>query len=339
MPRTARLDTPGTLHHVMGRGLDRQVIFRDDRDRDDFVRRLAGLAAARALTVYAWALLPNHFHLLVRTGTRSLARAMRSLLTGYAGAFNRRHKRRGHLFQNRYKSIVVEETSYLLELVRYLHLNPLRAQVVPDLRALARYPYAGHAALCGTRDVPWQDTATVLAQFGRSGPNAQRSYRAFVAAGVAQGQRPDLQGGGLVRSCGGWQAVAALRRGREHYAADERVLGASEFVEALLREAEQMEDTRLRLQPRAPDLSTLIGKVAAAAGLSPEALVGGGRSRAVARARDGLAYLWVEGLGRSGHTLARAVALHPVSVYRAAWRGRKHREAWDRVLRQERRKG
>ena len=88
----------------------------------------------------AWALLPNHAHLLVRTGQRPLARAMRSLLTGYAGAFNRRHQRAGHLFQNRYKSIVVEAEPYLLELVRYLHLNPLRARLVRDLPALDKYP-------------------------------------------------------------------------------------------------------------------------------------------------------------------------------------------------------
>jgi putative transposase len=106
MPRQARLDAPDTLHHVMVRGLERRVIFRDDTDREDFVARLATLAAAGALTVYAWALLPNHAHLLVRTGTRPLPRSMRSLLTGYAGAFNRRHTRVGHLFQNRYKSIM-----------------------------------------------------------------------------------------------------------------------------------------------------------------------------------------------------------------------------------------
>lgn len=123
---------------MMVRGLDRQAIFRGDPDRVDFVARLAVLAEERGFTVYAWALLPNHAHLLVRTGVRPLARAMRSLLTGYAGGFNRRNRRTGHLFQNRYKSIVVEEEAYLLELVRYLHLNPLRTTVVPDLRALDR---------------------------------------------------------------------------------------------------------------------------------------------------------------------------------------------------------
>jgi REP element-mobilizing transposase RayT len=209
----------------MVRGIERRPLVRDDTDRADFVARLAALVEARALTVYAWALLPNHAHLLVRTGMRPLARSMRSLLTGYAGTFNRRHKRRGHLFQNRYKSIVVEEDPYLLELVRYLHLNPLRAQVVKDFRTLARYPWTGHSALLGTVPRPWQETRTILTQFGPTPARARRAYRAFVAAGIPQGRRPEFQGGGLRRSLGGWQAVASLRRGREDAQTWTRVVG------------------------------------------------------------------------------------------------------------------
>ena len=210
MPRGPRLDGPGVLHHVMVRGIERQRIFRNDTDREDFVSRLAALVEAGAVAVYAWALLGNHAHLLLRTGNRPLARSMRSLLTGYAGAFNRRHKRAGHLFQNRYKSVVVEEEPYLLELVRYLHLNPLRAGLVPDLRALDSYPWTGHAALCGRVPRPWQVTSEVLARFARDRRRARAAYYAFVAAGVAQGRRTDLQGGGLIRSVGGWQAVQEL---------------------------------------------------------------------------------------------------------------------------------
>ena len=192
MPRQPRLDAPDALHHVMVRGLERPVIFRDDRDRADFVARLAALAEGGAWTVYAWAVLPNHAHLLVRTGTRPLARSMRSLLTGYAGAFNRRHQRVGHLFQNRYKSVVVEEDPYLVELVRYLHLNPLRAQVVPDLRRLDRYPWTGHSALLGTVPRPWQATHAVLGHFGLR-RRAWHAYRAFVADGIPRGRRNAVQ--------------------------------------------------------------------------------------------------------------------------------------------------
>ena len=184
MPRQPRLDAPETLHHVMVRGLERGVLFRDDTDRADFVARVAALAERGALTVYAWALLPNHAHLLVRTGQRPLARSMRSLLTGYAGAFNRRHHRVGHLFQNRYKSIVVEEEPYLLELVRYLHLNPLRAKVVPDLRRLDRYPWTevlGH---------PGRPLAPIL------GIRPQNVYRA-----AAQGQAAAVAWKRLLATC------------------------------------------------------------------------------------------------------------------------------------------
>jgi REP element-mobilizing transposase RayT len=332
MPRGPRLDAPGVLHHVMARGLDRQTIFRDDRDRDDFVRRLARLVEARALTVYAWALLPNHFHLLVRTAARPLARSMRSLLTGYAGAFNRRHKRAGHLFQNRYKSIVIEEESYFLDLVRYLHLNPLRAGVVTTGPALDRYPWSGHAGIVGTWPYPWQETRAVLGHFTSNPRRARAAYRAFVAEGIRQGRRPELQGGGLVRSLGGWAAVQELRRGREAYAADERVLGGSEFVEALRAEVERAERQRAQLHARTPDLATLLRRVAAATQLPLTALTGAGRTRRLTWARDGLAYLWVEVLGRSGRRLAQALNLQPMSVYRAARRGCAHRGEWDRLV-------
>ncbi len=332
MPRGPRLDAPGTLHHVMARGLDRQVIFRDDRDRTDFVRRLEGLATGAALRVYAWALLPNHFHLLVRTAHRPLARAMRSLLTGYAGAFNRRHRRTGHLFQNRYKSTVVEEEPYFLELVRYLHLNPLRAGVVPTLRGLDRYPYSGHAALLGTHPRSWQDTGAVLLHFGTRRGRAQARYRAFVADGVVAGRRPELIGGGLVRSVGGWAAVRELHRGREGYASDERILGGTEFVETLLQEVVQEDTRRARARRRLPDLPTLVTKVARAGGVTPEALAGGGRRRDVGRARDGLAYLWVEVLGRSGRQLAQALGLRAESVYKGAKRGREKGACWRKVV-------
>ena len=130
MPRGPRLDAPGVLHNVMARGIERQRIFQDDVDREDVVQRLARLAETEARTVYAWALLPHHVHLLVRTGRQPLARSMRSRLTGDAGAVNRRSRRSGHVLQNRYKSGVCDAVVYFLALVRYLHLNPLRARIV-----------------------------------------------------------------------------------------------------------------------------------------------------------------------------------------------------------------
>ena len=144
MPRQARLDSPGTLHHVMIRGIEGKAIFRDNRDRKEFVLRLGNRSKETGTHILAWSLLRNHVHLLLFSGPAGLPLFMRRLLTGYAQGFNRRHRRRGHLFQNRYQSIVCEEDPYLLELVRYVHLNPLRASSVKSLGELDRYPWSGH---------------------------------------------------------------------------------------------------------------------------------------------------------------------------------------------------
>ncbi len=328
MPRQPRLDAPDVLHHVMVRGIERRPIFQDDADRAAFVARLVGLVQATGLSVLAWALLPNHAHLLVRTGRRPLPRVMRALLTGYAGAFNRRHHRAGHLFQNRYKSIVVEEEPYLLELVRYLHLNPLRAQVVATLRALDRYPWTGHSALLGTVPRPWQVTGEILGQFGRNRRRARAAYRAFVAGGIPQGCRPDLQGGGLVRSSGGWAAVRELRRGREAYAGDERILGRPAFVGTIQRTLVAADPT----PHRGLTLDALVARVGARLGVPAARLAGGGRAPAVSRARAAIAYLWMEVLGRPGRPLAPVLGVRPAAVYAAARRGRATGECWERLL-------
>ena len=277
MPRGSRFDAPGVLQHVMARGVERRKIFLDNHDRDDFLIRVAALTDTGALAVYAWALMPNHFHLLVRTGLRPLPRSMRSLLTGYVGSFNRRHRRSGHLLHNRYKSIVCEEEPYFVELVRYLHLNAIRVRIVRNLRELARYPYSGHTALVGKRKYSWQDTGAVLGHFGANLRGARKKYENFVADGVSQGRRAELQGGGLVRSSGGWRAVQELRRGREGYASDERILGGSTFVEEIRQEIESERAQDSTAGDRALSLDAVLEKVCQAEGVRPQEVAGGGR--------------------------------------------------------------
>ena len=149
MPRQPRLDTPGALHHVIGRGIAGIDIFSDVKDREDFLVRIKDLCDKKAFSIYAWALMSNHFHLLVRTGNMSLSDSMRKLLTGYVVNYNRRHKRYGYLFQNRYKSILCEDDPYLLELTRYIHLNPLRAGIIKSVNVLRRYKWCGHSVIMG----------------------------------------------------------------------------------------------------------------------------------------------------------------------------------------------
>jgi REP element-mobilizing transposase RayT len=147
MPRRARIDAPGALHHIMVRGMERRDIYLEDEDRLDFMKRLSGLLTETRTECFAWALMSNHFHLLLQTGDVPVATVMRRLLTGYAVRFNHRHKRHGALFQNRYKSILCQQETYLLELVRYIHLNPLHAGLVMDLKELDAFAFSGHAAL------------------------------------------------------------------------------------------------------------------------------------------------------------------------------------------------
>jgi len=211
MPRQARLDTPGTLHHVIIRGIEKGKIVDDQNDHQNFVDRVGDLSIQTKTDIYAWALMTNHAHILLRSGPKGISTFMRRLLTGYAIWYNRRHDRYGYLFQNRYKSIVCEEDTYFKELVRYIHLNPLRAGLVKKIKELDQYPWCGHSFIMGERFNDWQDINYLLGWFGTKEADARQEYRNYIEDGVDQGRRPELVGGGLLRSNGGWSAVKSIR--------------------------------------------------------------------------------------------------------------------------------
>lgn len=301
----------------MGRGIERTNIFRTDRDRDDFLERLADLSEDRNLIVYAWSLMPNHFHLLVRTGRQSISRSMKKLLTGYVVNFNLRHKRTGHLFQNRYKSIICEDDPYLLELTRYIHLNPLRAGMVKNLEELKSYRWCGHSAITEKVKRRWQDINSVLGYFGK-GRKAVQRYEEFVRAGISKGKRPELAGGGLIRSLGGWSQVLSLRRKGMKIASDERILGTGEFIERLLLEAEDKEKETLRLSRKVPKLTSLIERIVKEEGIEESELRSGIRKKRVVRARKIFCQLAVGKLGYPGAEVARFLGVTTSSVNRLA---------------------
>jgi putative transposase len=322
MPRNSRIDAPGALHHIIGRGINRQVIFSDKSDYKDFLDRLGDIFSESKTSCYAWALIPNHFHLLLRTGETSISTVMKRLLTGYAVSCNRRHGRSGHLFQNRYKSILCQEDPYLLELVRYIHLNPLRAKLVPDYRALGRYPYSGHSALMGQRKCDWQDTASILRYFGDEGPSARRRYSEFVRKGVEQGSRPELTGGGLLRSHGGWARVKALRESGAYQKGDERILGDGDFVADVLSQADEQFEQKYRMKAEGFDLERLTRRVAEIMRMSPEEIMEAGRDQRRTRARDLLCHWATDLLGISQTHLAQRFKLTQPAISQAVRRGR-----------------
>ena len=161
------MDVAGTLHHVMLRGIERRDIVDDDADRENFVSRMGSIALETGTSIYAWALMTNHAHILLRSSEIGLPAFMRRFVSGYAVSYNRRHRRYGHLFQNRYKSIICEEDSYFKELVRYIHLNPLRAGIVKEMAALDRYKWGGHSVIMNRCKNAWQDRDYVLQWFGK----------------------------------------------------------------------------------------------------------------------------------------------------------------------------
>jgi REP element-mobilizing transposase RayT len=315
MPRLARLDIPGLLQHVIVRGIEGRDVFNDDGDRQRFVDRFMTLLSETGVHCYAWALLSNHFHLLLMPTSTSLSSFMRRLLTGYAVSFNRHNKRAGHLFQNRYKSIVCEEESYLLELVRYIHLNPLRAGMVKSLDELDHYPWSGHAVLMGYRKFSGQETEAVLERFGKRLSTARLNYRQFVSDGINNGYRDELVGGGLKRSQG-------ERPINEYESFDARILGSGEFVDGLKREdmlRDKMKST--------VTLARLVAVVSEVMGLDPESVLKPSKSRVPAAARGMICHLAIFEFGYTGSEVGTYLHLGPSGVSLAAKRGEKFLKA------------
>ena len=186
MARPLRVEFPGAVYHVTARGNERRRTFRDDLDRRQFLATLEQAVQQHALRVHAFCLMPNHYHLLVETPCGNLSRGLGWLQTTYTIRFNRRHRRSGHLFQGRFKAHLVEADSYAMELLRYLHLNPVRPRdktaPVPreGRRTLREYPWSSHRAYLGKAAAPPWLCTDWLSFFGRKRQEAQKDYARFV---------------------------------------------------------------------------------------------------------------------------------------------------------------
>jgi len=208
-------------------------------------------------------------------------------MTSFAGYYNRRHERSGHLFQNRYKSYICEEDPYFLELVRYIHLNPLRSGLVQDFEKLDRYPWCGYGVLMGRYKNSWQEIDEVLKYFGTKVRRARMNYRSFMEEGIPQGRRPDLAGGGLIRSAGGRGRFFQMQKQEFKDLYDQRVLKSGNFVRKVLETLRSSEETN---SPRLT-WENLIKKVGNWSKLSAVDITSGSKRPEIARARAILSYL------------------------------------------------
>ncbi|MBL0059347.1 MAG: transposase [Elusimicrobia bacterium] len=324
MPRQRRLDVPGVLHHVITRGIERRKIFLDNQDRIDFLDRLEIALEKTGGRCYAWVLMPNHVHLLIRTGKTPLSVMMRRLLTGYAVGFNHRHHRHGYLFQNRYKSILCQEDAYFMELVRYIHLNPVRAKLLETMEKLDQYPWSGHGVLVGTRKAKWQERGEVLNRFGKRESSSIAGYRQFLKEGWGMGRREDLMGGGLRRSAGGWQALLAMRRNKDYQRGDERILGDGDFVNEVLKASEEALAGTERLFREGWTWERLVQRACEINRLSPQDLKRKGRSNAISQAKAMLTDAGLHRLGMKQKDIAEQLGISQGAlsqIYRANLQG------------------
>ncbi len=252
MARKPRLHVPGGLYHVILRGNARQDVFFSPGDRHVYYELLAEGVARFGYRVHAFCLMSNHVHLALQAGDLALSAGMQNLSFRYTRYLNTRLKRVGHVFQGRFKAFLVDQDRYGLALVRYIHLNPLRARMVRDPLA---YPYSSHRAYLGREALPWLTTDWVLGQFGeRLGP-AKQHFTAFVDAGIREGHSEVFYGG----------------------QADGRVVGEEDFVRKVL--------PRKINGPKPPSLSTILAHVCQSASMSEAEMAAPGKARAAAQAR------------------------------------------------------
>ena len=327
MPRGARIDAADAIHHIMVRGIERKKIFENDADRNHFLHRLGEILQDTGTTCFAWALIPNHFHLLLRTGNMPISTVMRRLLTGYAVWYNRSRRRHGHLFQNRFKSILCQEDAYLLELVRYIHLNPLRAGLVMGLDDLDNYLYSGHTTLMGKLNKPWQETEEILRLFGKRPSSARKVYRAFVEQGLDQGRREDLAGGGLIRSAGGWEGLKAKREAGQYQRSDERILGDSDFVSQVLTQNKESIKKSHAIRATGMDLNKIAERVSKVMGMNTKDVWAAGKQQYIVNARSLLCYWAVRELGVSMASLARIFEISLPAISKSVARGKQIAES------------
>lgn len=281
MARPPRIHFPGAFYHVIVRGNQRQAVFRSDSDYRKYQERLSHYQKLHRFLLHAYVLMPNHVHLLIEIGSTPLSKAMQGLQFTYTQYFNRKHKTVGHLFQGRYKAILCDKEAYLIELVRYIHLNPVRAKLVkrPEDHRWGSYP-----VYFGSRNEPMVTTDFVLEHFGRNRASAGRAFHRFVLESVREGSREDLYDVKL-----------------------QTVLGSDDFVEKLpVRSQEEKVHYQVSLEE-------IVQSCCRRFKLGDEDLKRSDRGRRAAEARHKIGYIARELAGLTYGSVARRFGREPIS--------------------------
>jgi REP element-mobilizing transposase RayT/precorrin-6B methylase 1 len=303
---------------VTARGMEQRVLFRDDRDRLAYLEYLTRAVRGSGTIVLAWSLMPNHVHLLIRTGARPLEKVMQILGTNYAQYFNRRHRRQGYVFQGRYDSSLIEEDAYLLAAIRYVHLNPVKAGIVASVEELVDYPWTGHAALLGRASPVFQDVEAVRLLFDDDQEEARRRLCDWMGAEgigddealLAASRNEDPAGGAVVVS------GSPLHR-------DARAAGSPDFADEVLREVQGCSAAPVAARRSRWDLDRAVLYVCSALRVDAGAVRKGRRTKEASRARAAVAYLAHRDLAISLSAMTSALGVSLSALSRALERGKK----------------
>ena len=294
MARKPRLHVPGALYHVILRGNARQDIFFAPENRRCFYELMSEGVARFGYRVHAFCLMTNHLHLALQAGDQPLSAGMQNLAFRYTRYLNGRLNRVGHLFEGRFKAYLVDRDSYGLALVRYIHLNPVRARMVEQPAA---YAYSSHRAYLGRDDLPWLTTDWVLGQFGSRIGLARTRFAHFIHEGKTEGHNPAFYGG----------------------QADARIVGEEDFVRTILKPKPH------RRQP--PELGQVVTYVCRRYRLTEKELLAAGRARRPAEARTLVAWLAIQtkaaSLTRLAQTFGRDISTLSHALSRIEQRSRK----------------
>lgn len=284
MPNVYRLDRPGSLHHVMSHCVEGCRAFDEECFRTDFLKRLTLLVGKGAIRIHAWALMPNHYHLLMETADAPLAVTMHRLLTGFASEYNRRNSRRGHVFDARFRSILVERESYFLRLMEYIHFNPLKAGIISTLRELEDYPWTGYSAIMGRQSCRWMTTDVLESLLDAPGTTLRDRYQNLHEVSTLEDDML-MDSGSYTIGAKGLQEHDPARPISPHSRAI-RILGSKSF--ALDQYGLYRNHRRANLRNRHEQhvaMELLLSMIAEQEGVPGAILRSGGRGKKLSRAR------------------------------------------------------
>ncbi|OPL17584.1 MAG: hypothetical protein AVO35_09135 [Candidatus Aegiribacteria sp. MLS_C] len=321
MPRIHRIDWKNALHHVMARGIEKSVIFRSEQDKESFADRLGNCVLETGVSVIAWCIMPNHIHILAITNDIPLSKFMQKLLTGHAVHFNKKYSRTGYLFQNRYRSILVQSEGYMHKLVKYIHLNPVKANMVRSVNCLDSYPWTSHIEIARPGKYPWQDRKRVLSEFGSDEASQLVAYNSFMRLEEYYQNDQMLENGNFALGNHGIQTIEHNGKGGMESHAQFRILGERNFAERIYRIIQHQNNGHLRNRSKQHELiEAILGFVSKEWGIPYEMLSSGSRVKAVKQARECASYALLNLIGIKLSDCAKLLGVTPEAVRQSALR-------------------